>query len=360
MQSNPQHESPAASGDVPAGINHDKVSQWLESNIDGAVGPFSFEFIIGGHSNLTYRVTAADNTTMVLRRPPLGAVLATAHDMGREHRIISGVGQSSVPVPAALGMCADESVNDAPFYVMSYVDGVVFHDQETVESEMPDTSVRAATSASLIEAMAALHNVDPAAVGLGDLGRIDGYLDRQLKRWNIQWEKSKTRELPAMTEAHRRLVATKPTQRHVGIVHGDYRLGNTLVDPASGRVAAVLDWELCTLGDVLADIGYLLNNWVEAGEEAVRGATSYPTQAEGFWTRQQVVEEYCRHTGFDVDYVMTHQDYYRAFQYWRLAAIVEGVLARYLKGVMADTVDADQYRLQVQEMAEAALDLTVA
>ncbi len=372
--------SPANEGS-PAGIDVEPVSRWLEDNIDGASGPFTFELIIGGHSNLTYRVTGSEPERrdpeshdpeshnpefqdpeiqdMVLRRPPLGAVLATAHDMGREHRIISGVGRSEVPVPLALGMCEDESVNGAPFYIMNHVEGVVLHDEESVHQHLPNEQVRAAASASLIDALAKLHTVPPASIGLGELGRVEGYLDRQLKRWNTQWEKSKTRELPAMTEAHRRLVETKPEQRYAGIVHGDYRFGNMLVSPVDGTVAAVLDWELCTLGDVLADIGYLMNNWMEPGEEAVRGATSFPTQAGGFWTREQVVTEYCNRTGFDLDHVMSNQGYYQAFQYWRLAAIVEGVLARYLKGVMADSsVDTDLYRQQVEEMAQAALELT--
>ncbi len=345
------------------GIDVEPVSQWLENNISGASGPFTFELIIGGHSNLTYRVTGTDpdgaGRDLVLRRPPLGAVLATAHDMGREHRIISGVGQSDVPVPQALGMCEDESINGAPFYIMDYVDGVVLHDEETAIAALPDLDVRSAACASLVDALAKLHTLEPASVGLGELGRVDGYLDRQLKRWNTQWEKSKTRELPAMTEAHRRLVAAKPEQRYAGIVHGDYRFGNMLIDPANGAVVAVLDWELCTLGDVLADIGYLLNNWAEPGEDAVRGATSFPTQAGGFWSREKVVATYCDRTGFDLDHVMSNQGYYQAFQYWRLAAIVEGVLARYLKGVMADSsVDTDLYRQQVEEMANAALELT--
>ncbi len=346
------------------GIDEEPVSQWLQDNIPGASGPFTFELIIGGHSNLTYRVSGADGDIrarrdMVLRRPPLGAVLATAHDMSREHRIISGVGRSNVPVPTALGMCDDESVNGAPFYVMDYIEGVVLHDEETATRDLPDHGVRAAACESLVDALAELHTADPASIGLGELGRVDGYLDRQLKRWNTQWEKSKTRELPAMTEAHRRLVEAKPEQRYAGIVHGDYRFGNMLIEPGKGSVAAVLDWELCTLGDVLADIGYLLNNWAEPGEEAVRGATSFPTQAGGFWSREKVVAEYCHRTGFDFDHVTSNQGYYQAFQYWRLAAIVEGVLARYLKGVMADSsVDTDLYRVQVEEMANAALELT--
>ncbi len=334
------------------GIRAEPVSQWLEANIEGAQAPFSFEFITGGHSNLTFKVTAADGRRLVLRRPPLGSVLATAHDMAREHKIISGVGNTSVPVPAALGLCEDESVNDAPFYIMDHVDGVVLHDAEIADAEMPFHDTRRNLSTSVVEVLAALHTASPDDIGLGDLGRKEAYLDRQLKRWKGQWEKSRTRELPSMERAYDLLVEAKPEQRHTGVVHGDYRLGNMLVDPAAGTVAAVLDWELCTLGDVMADVGYILNNWVQPGEDSLRGATAFPTMHGGFSTREELVEAYSAITGFEVENV----NYYRAFQNWRLAAIVEGVLARYLKGVMVDdTVDTDQYRDQVENLADESL-----
>ena len=336
------------------GINTDSVSTWLTAEIPGAQAPFAFDPITGGHSNLTYKVTGADGTNYVLRRPPLGSVLATAHDMGREHKIISGVGRTTVPVPEALGLCQDVSVNDAPFYIMSYVDGVVPHDAETVEAEMADHDVRRKLSQSVVDVLAELHLTDPATVGLGDLGRTEAYLDRQLRRWSKQWEASKTRELAAMDQAFRLLTEAKPEQRYTGIVHGDYRLGNMLVDPAQGQVSAVLDWELCTLGDVMADIGYVLNNWIQPEDETLGEVTVSPTRAGGFYSREEMVDAYAKATGFEV----ANADYYRAFQYWRLAAIVEGVLARYEKGVMADdSVDPDEYRLRVDSMANSCLEL---
>lgn len=338
------------------GIKAEPVSQWLTANIDGATGPFTFTLITGGHSNLTYRVTAADGRQMVLRRPPLGAVLATAHDMGREHKIVSGVGRSTVPVPAALGFCDDVSVNDAPFYIMDYVEGVVPHDADTVAETMADTTTRQRLSQSVVDVLAALHTVDPDTVGLGDLGRKEAYLDRQLRRWNKQWEASKTRELPQMDRAFELLSHDKPEQRYTGIVHGDYRLGNMLVDPVAGSVAAVLDWELCTLGDVLADVGYLLNNWIQPDEETIGEVSVSPTRVGGFTTREELVAAYAAATGFEVS--ETDANYYRAFQYWRLGAIVEGVLARYEQGVMADeSVDPNDYRLRVVAMADASLEL---
>ncbi len=353
MESSTEGAGATGDGEI-IGIAVAPVSAWLEENIAGANGPFSFEFITGGHSNLTFKVTAADGRRLVLRRPPLGSVLATAHDMGREHRIISAVGNTSVPVPATLGMCEDESVNDAPFYVMDYVDGSVLHDGEIADVEMPDHEARGRLSESVVSVLAQLHLSNPDEIGLGDLGRKEAYLDRQLKRWRGQWEKSKTRDLPAMERAYDLLVEAKPEQRYTGVVHGDYRLGNMLVNPGDGTVSAVLDWELCTLGDVMADVGYILNNWVQPGEDSLRGATAFPTMHGGFSTREELIDAYGNLTGFEVQ----NANYYRAFQNWRLAAIVEGVLARYLKGVMADdSVDTDQYRLQVENMAEESLNL---
>ncbi len=281
-------------------------------------------------------------------------VIATAHDMGREYKIISGINNTSVPVPVALAHCEDESVNDAPFYVMSYVEGAVLHTDEDATELMSNMGARRALSENVIDVLANLHLADPDSIGLGDLGRKEAYLDRQLHRWNGQWEKTKTRELPAMEQAYARLVEAKPEQLYTGVVHGDYRLGNILVNPSDGAMLGVLDWELCTLGDVLADLGYLLNNWAEPGEETTRGATAFPTIIGGFMTRDDLVKRYEEHTGFEVANI----NYYRAFQNWRLAAIIEGVLARYLKGVMGDEPpDTDAYVEQVEALANEALIL---
>ncbi len=335
------------------GIRADAVTTWFEQNVEGAETPLSFSPIKGGHSNLTYKVEAADGQRFVLRRPPLGAVLATAHDMAREHKIISGVAKSTVPVPPALGLCTDDAVNDAPFYVMRFVDGVVLDHRDVVDKHVPE-SERSGLGSDVIEILARLHAVDVDAVGLGDLGRKENYLARQLKRWRTQWEKSKTRELEAMETVYDALSGDVPEQIGAGIVHGDYRLGNMLTN-SDHRIAAVLDWELCTLGDPLADLGYLLNNWAEPGEEAgpaSRGAALAPTVAPGFHTRAELVARYEELTGRDASKI----DYYRAFQYWRLAAIVEGVMSRYLKGVMGADADTDAFKAQIDGLADAALD----
>lgn len=336
------------------GIDAGPVSNWLEANIAEAQGPFTFELITGGHSNLTYSVDGAGPERLVLRRPPLGLVMATAHNMAREHWLVAAAGLTTVPVPRALGLCEDESVNGAPFYVMNYVDGAVLHSSEIVAEVVPDHTVRSALSGSVVDVLADLHLANPDDIGLGDLARKEAYVERQLKRFKRQWETSKTRELPIMDQVFDLLTDAKPEQRYTGIVHGDYRLGNMMVDPVAGTVQAVLDWELCTLGDVLADLGYLLNNWAQPGEEGPRGATEFPTMGGGFSTREQLIEAYSERTGFEV----TGIDYYRAFQNWRLAAIVEGVLSRYLEGVMGDdSVDTDVYKEQVEALATEALRL---
>ena len=335
------------------GIHAENLNDWFAKHVAGAVPPLEFALITGGHSNLTFRATDAAGHRYVLRRPPTGAVIATAHDMAREHRIISALADTPVPVPPALGLCEDASVNDAPFYVMQFVDGVVLEDS-VITAERFAEPVRERLGWQVIEVLAALHGLDPDAVGLGDLGRREAYIPRQLKRWRTQWEKTKTRELPLMDAVYEALSARTPEQVGAAIVHGDYRLGNMLVGE-QGRIAAVLDWELCTLGDPLADLGYLLNNWMMPGEAGppARGAAMSPTAAGGFPDRAAIVARYEALTGRDAGAI----DYYRAFQYWRLAAIVEGVLARYQKGVMGAQANTELFRRQVDGLAESAAAL---
>lgn len=332
------------------GIDVDKVSAWLVDNIDGARAPFSFDLIAGGRSNLTYRVTDADGTRFVLRRPPLGHVLATAHDMAREFRIIAAVGSTKVPVPRALGLCTDENVNGANFYVMGFVDGVVL-DSADKAAALP-TELRPAAAHHLIDVLAELHAVDVDAVGLGDLARRDGYIERQLKRWSTQWENSKTRDLPEIDEVVRRLSSHVPHQQGVVIAHGDYRFGNCLTDVASGRIAAVLDWELCTLGDPLADLGYLGVYWSDGPSNALRA--NDPTPAGGFPPYRDLVERYADRTGRDVSAV----DYYVAFSCWRLAVISEGVYARYLHGAMGkqEGIDLSTMKMGTEGLVQRALE----
>ena len=333
------------------GIAVESVTQWLVGHVEGAMAPFDFEVIAGGRSNLTYRVTGADGRRFVLRRPPLGHVLATAHDMAREHRLIAAVGTTDVPVPPALALCTNEAINGAPFYVMGFVDGVVL-DGPGRASALP-MELRRAASEHLFDVLADLHAIDVDAVGLGDLARREGYVERQVKRWSQQWEASKTRELPAVDEVARLLRLHMPPQQGVSIAHGDYRFGNVLTDVQHGRVAAVLDWELCTLGDPLADVGYLGVYWHRASSSDVMH--NDPTSAGGFPDYDDLVARYARRTGRDLSDI----DYYVAFGAWRLAVISEGVYARYLLGAMGnqDGVDVEPFRIGTELLAERALSV---
>lgn len=330
------------------GIELDRVTAWASSRIPELVPPLSFSLIAGGHSNLTYRFVDARGESYVLRRPPLGHVLESAHDMGREHRIVSALAGTDVPVPPEHGHCDDVEVNGAPFYLMGYVDGLVPHNAAAI-GDMPRTQ-RRSLGGHVVEVLAALHGIEPDAVGLGDLGRREAYLARQLRRWSKQWAATQTHEVPEMEESERLLRENMPEQVGASIAHGDYRLGNMIV--GDGRIRAVLDWELCTLGDPLADLGYLLNNWMQPDEP---GAEAAATGAGGFGSRESVCMAYEAATGRDLSRI----DYYRAFSHWRLAAIAQGVYKRYLVGAMGESrgVDLEQQKQGVAARARTALAL---
>lgn len=330
------------------GIDEQRVEQWLNANIEGAQGPYTYHLIAGGRSNITFRVVDANGMQMVLRRPPMGHVLATAHDMAREHRLITAVGASNVPVPRTLGLCTDVEVNGAPFYVMAFVPGIVLDSPE--KGNLLPVHLRQQASEDLIDVLADLHAVDVDEVGLGDLAKRDGYVERQVKRWSTQWQNSKTRELPAVDEVATLLGNNIPMQQGVSIAHGDYRFGNCLTDVENGRIAAVLDWELCTLGDPLADLGYVGIYWTDPGMPNMRGTD--PSGIEGFPTFDHLVERYAKRTGRDCSNI----GYYKAFASFRLAVICEGVYARYLHGAMGDQqIDLEPMKLTVESLAESAL-----
>jgi aminoglycoside phosphotransferase (APT) family kinase protein len=335
------------------GIDLDGVTAWLGANVPGVRPPLEVRLITGGHSNLTYRVTDAAGASWVLRRPPLHGVLPSAHDMGREHRVISALAGTPVPVPATFGLCQDPAVTGAPFYVMAFVDGVILRDEATVAATL-DEPARGAAADSLIDTLVALHAVDPERVGLGQLGRHHGYLERQLARWQRQLEQSRTRPLPALDEVHRRLRDRLPAQ--VGparIVHGDFRLDNLVLSPA-GRVLAVLDWELCTLGDPLADLGLLLVYWAEPGDQTLP-LIAAPTVMPGFPSRAAVARAYATRSGRD----LSDLDGYVAFATWKLAVILEGVVARHTTGAYGEADDTWRGLADaVGELADRALALT--
>jgi aminoglycoside phosphotransferase (APT) family kinase protein len=335
---------------APQGIDGDAVTDWLAENVDGAKPPFMFALIAGGHSNLTFRVTGGDGSVFVLRRPPLGHVLASAHDMGREYRIISGLQDSAVPVPPSLGYCDDPAVNDVPFYVMGFVEGHVIRDRSLAERALTPAG-RANASRSMIDTMVAIHAVDLEAAGLSELGRHEGYIARQLKRWYGQFDQQKTRELPLVKDVHDALSARIPEQGPATIVHGDYRLDNSIVSD-DGDVVAVLDWEICTLGDPLADIGLLHVYWTGPDDDPSAWG-GQATTAEGFWNRDQLGPRYAEVSGRD----LSELDFYVAFGYWKLACILEGVYARYLGGALGqrDPAELAPFAAQVDgAIAQAA------
>jgi aminoglycoside phosphotransferase (APT) family kinase protein len=336
-----------------AGIDAGGVTAWFAEHVPEARLPFGFSLVAGGRSNLTYVVTDAEGRRFVLRRPPLGHLLASAHDVGREHRIMAALASSPVPVPPVVGLCTDESVNGAPFFVMPFVDGLVLRDPEAV-AEVAEP-IRWAASESLVDVLATLHDVDPDSVGLGDLGRREGYVARLLRRWRGQWEQSKTREVPLVEEVADRLAKSIPEQGPASIVHGDYRLDNVIVGPDDGSVRAVLDWELCTLGDPLADVGMLLVYWTEPGD-AVSPLFWAPTTAPGFPRRADLTERYAARSGRDLSDV----DFYVALGLWKVAVILEGVYARYASGAYGETDDSyRQFEAVIPRLAEAAHEAAV-
>ena len=319
-----------AAGDMgvaaaPDGIDRAGVEGWFAATVPDAEPPLRFERIAGGHSNLTYRVSDAGGRRWALRRPPLGKTLSSAHDMAREHRVVAALGATPVPVAPAVGLCQDESVNGAPFYVMDFVAGPVL--RGLAEADVfPDEGDRHEIGMRVADTLAAIHAVDPDAAGLGNLGRKEDYVARQLRRWYGQWEKSKTRELAAIDRVHERLSARIPDQGPATIVHGDYRLDNMILTDG-GEVAAVVDWELCTLGDPLADVGTLMAYWPERGQEQI--SIGLPANlAPGFPTRDELAARYTEASGRD----LSELDFFLALGYWKLAIILEGVYGRYVAG----------------------------
>ncbi|HEV2088377.1 MAG TPA: phosphotransferase family protein [Cryptosporangiaceae bacterium] len=284
--------------------------------------------ITGGKSNLTYRVTSAAGS-VVLRRPPLGKLLPTAHDVAREHRVIAALAGSGVPVPAALHLCGDTTVVGAPFLVMQDVPGPVVRDSLPAGyAEAP--SERRAIGHALVDTLATLHALEPAAVGLGDFGRPEGFLARQVSRWTRQWESTPSDPIPSLDALAAALAGAVPRAPAGPIVHGDFRLDNTVLDPdRPGRIAAVLDWEMSTLGDPLADLGLTLVYWAEPGDPMVL-PTGAATALPGFPSRDEIVERYAATTGRPVDAL----GWYVAFGYFKLAVVAAGIVARVRAGAM--------------------------
>ncbi|MFB7993199.1 phosphotransferase family protein [Streptomyces sp. NPDC056002] len=320
--------SPARAAVV--GVDMAALQPYFEHHVPWCTGKLSLKLLHGGRSNLTYEVTDGTHR-WVLRRPPLGVLTPTAHDMDREYRVVAALGATGVPVARAVLSCTDPDVIGAPFCVVDFVDGTVLRDG-TQAAALPPAEARRAADA-LVDALVELHAVDAAAVGLGDFGRPDGYLERQVRRWRGQWDKVATRELPGLDALHARLAASLPASGAPTVVHGDYRLDNTILAPGDlGRIAAIVDWEMATLGDPLADLGMLLMYW-DPVCEPVLGARHVPTANPGFPTGRELAERYAESSGRDISSVA----WYQALGCFKLAVIAEGIHARYRAGQTVGT-----------------------
>lgn len=287
-------------------------------------GPLSAQLLAGGRSNLTYLITDGE-TRWVLRRPPLGHVLETAHDMSREHRLLAALSPTDVPVPAPL-LLAGPDVIGVPFYVMEFADGQVLRDRAQLEELDPAGAT--ALADELVDVLVRLHRIDPRQVGLGDLGRPQGYLERQLRRWARQLEASRSRDLPELTRLAAHLGEHVPVSRQTAIVHGDYRLDNVVVEPASGRIVAVLDWEMATLGDPLADVASTLV-WWDGMSGLDSPVAAVPADVAGYPGGEHLLAAYGRQSDLDLD----RMPWYLAFAFFKIAAIFEGIHFRSQQGL---------------------------
>jgi aminoglycoside phosphotransferase (APT) family kinase protein len=334
--------------ETPPGVDLDRLQPWFAANVAGATNvPLHASLISGGRSNLTYSIGDATHE-WVLRRPPLGHVLPTAHDMAREHTVLAALADSDVPVPRTLAFCADETVNDAPFYVMEKVDGMILRTPAELAALTADDARRC--SEALIDVLVAIHAVDYRAAGLESFGHPDGYVERQVRRWGEQWERSKANEIPAIEELARRLRAALPTSPPPTIVHGDYRLDNTMLAPGdAGRIVAVLDWEMATLGDPLSDLGLFLVYWGR-DQSTLAGDDPAMSEGAGFLSRADVAERYAKASGRDVSQL----DFYEMLASYKLAIILAGIHARYLMGKTVGE-GFDHIGVMVETIADAAL-----
>ena len=333
----------------PRGLDVDAVSQWLASAVAGLEPPFEYVLIAAGGSNLTYEVTSANGTRVALRRPPEGSALATAHDTDREFRIMSALhAANTVPVPQCLARCDDIESTGAAFIVMDFVDGQILRTSGDTAALTPPQAT-AATEA-LVNAQVAFHTVDLQAVGLATLGRHEGYVARQLKRWVTQVERAETRRIPLLHELHDALSARIPPQRAASaLAHGDYRFDNVVLDN-DFAIAAVLDWELCTTGDPIADFAWSVQYWGDPHDH-MWWLPDPPTLSSPFPRRSEVIRLYQQVTGFD----LSDYPFYEAFSWWKQACIVEGAYARRLRG-SAGGMESSGPTAAIAERADAMFE----
>ncbi|MBV1877605.1 MAG: phosphotransferase family protein [Pseudomonadales bacterium] len=325
--------------DIPA------VENWISQNVDGLTPPFEWTQLEGGHSNLTYQIDDVNGKQAVIRRPPMGELLPKAHDMGREWSIISALGPTNVPIPAALGFCEDPGVTGAWFYVMGLIDGRPLYSAEETLDWVPEAK-REALAFSFFDVLADLHSLDPDEIGLSDLGKKENYVGRQLKTWYRSWNSSIDMaqfDDPRAHELQQYFLDHMPDQGMARLVHGDYGLHNCLTGP-DAKIAAVVDWEISTLGDPLADLAYALNIWPQPDDE-IPLKPDAATNVPGFPPRYQLAQRYADRTGRSLEKL----DYYVGFNRWKTAAILHGVYGRYMAGQKStEGVDVEELRERIE------------
>jgi|TARA_B110000908_G_scaffold26754_1_gene31126 aminoglycoside phosphotransferase (APT) family kinase protein len=343
-------EQHAEGYDIPA------VEDWVKNNVTGLTPPFEWTRLEGGHSNLTYQLKDVNGKDAVIRRPPQGILLPKAHDMSREWSLISSLGPTAVPVPEAIGFCEDPDVTGAWFYIMGLIDGRPLYSAEETLAWIPEDK-RQSMAYSFFDVLADLHSLDPDEIGLGELGKKENYIGRQLKTWYRSWNSSiESAELddPRAHELQQYFLDHMPEQGMARVVHGDYGLHNCLFG-ADSSVAAVVDWEISTLGDPLADLAYALNPWPDPSDEEPPSAES-ATSVPGFPSRNELAQRYADRTGRNLDKL----DYYIGFNRWKTAAILHGVYARYKEGKKStdgiDLVEMKKRILDSLTLAQEAVD----
>lgn len=327
------HDFQDRAADVRPGeeLNLAKLEPFLRSHFPDAAGPLTVRQFPSGHSNLTYFVSLGGRE-MVLRRPPFGSKVKTAHDMGREYRVLSKL-HPVFPAPRALLHCDDLEVLGAPFYLMERIPGIILRRDPPLGLEISPATARR-LSESFIDNLARLHGLDYADIGLGDLGKPEGYLQRQVKGWKERYYGSKTHEMPAVEQVCAWMEQHMPRHSGASLIHNDYKFDNMVLDANDiTQVKGVLDWEMCTIGDPLADLGTAIGYWVEAGDsDEMKRIHWGPTGLPGSLTRSQLVERYAEKTGRDVSRIV----FYYVFALFKTAVIVQQIYYRYHHGLTAD------------------------
>ncbi len=331
------------------------LENYLRGRLPGADGPIAVTQFPGGHSNLTYCLQI-EGREYVLRRPPVGPVAPTAHDMSREYRVLSGLQGHFAPAPAPHLLCEDTSILGVPFYVMERRRGIV------IRREIPDeiramgdpARVHRAISAAMVDTLVALHAVDFERAGIGNLGKPVGFVERQVKGWAGRWERAKTREVPEIDRLAKLLSERIPPSPPPTIVHNDFKLDNVMIHPEDpSRIVAVLDWEMCTVGDPLIDVGLLLAYWPRPDDPMARQVTiSSVTTHPGFYSREEVLEHYVRRTGADA----SHIGFYETFALYKLCVVLEQIYVRYVRGQTRDRRFAE-FETAVPRLAQSAVEV---